>query len=479
MRILAVLVLALCVLAPATVRANALDDAFAGLPTPPAQTPVRLITDNHEAWYARWYVVEAAKKSIDCTYFTVVSDTVGESLIGMLLKKAREGVKIRLMVDSRGSLGLSVSPLAKDYLPALVHFPNVEVRRYNAFKAQIEHLPSSIKSGIASSHSKMLIVDGEWVVAGGRNMADHWFTAVQDDPLSFHDIDFLAHGTEIGAQAKRAFEDEFNALTSLPVKPHSDAAFEKASAFLEKVRRNTEGLMNGTVVPGAASTELLKFASMNRYASFKPFPDDATAPLALLGKHSAANPIRNPITDSLLSLINAAQTELTIAHAYMVLTDRVKAALIAAGKRGVKIQYMTNSPESSESFLTQARFVKEWPTYLRDIPNLRIIALAANRKLHGKIIVVDGRVSILGSYNMDPMSETINAEDAAVVKSETFAGNAIAWMNEIRSEGIEYKIRVEADGKITQLVGPSDHCKKSTLAILKIISWFDFLRPLI
>lgn len=475
MRLVTALIIVLLTLSAAPARA--LDIAPSDGTSTTAR--IRLVTDNHDAWYARWFVISQAKSTIDCTYFTVANDMVGEALIGLLLKKAEEGVKIRLMVDARGSMAMSMSPFAKDYLPALLHYPNVEVRKYNPFRAELAKVPAGIRAFIASDHAKILIADGQWVVAGGRNIDDHWFTSPTDDPLAFHDVDFVAQGEGIGEQAKRAFEDEYHALTTMPVQPHSPKAFERARAFLTKARQTMDDLIHGLVVPGEANVEIKLFRSMNRYASFQPFPVEHNVPVTLVGKHSAANPGHNPITETLLKLLDGAQSEITIAHAYMVLTDRVKASLIAAGKRGVKIRYLTNSPESTHSYLTQSRFVKEWKTYLRDVPGLRIFAIAEHHKLHGKMIVVDGKVSILGSYNMDPMSENINAEDVAVVESPEFAQTALNWMGEVQPESLEYKIRIEADGTLTQLVGPSDHCRRSILALLAVLGWFDFLRPLI
>jgi putative cardiolipin synthase len=395
------------------------------------------------------------------------------------MQKAREGVKIRLLIDQRGSLALSLGPFTRDYLPSLASFPNVQVRTYNAFRKEIQHLPASIRAAIASSHAKMLIVDGEWVVAGGRNVQQHWFASPADDPEAYHDADFLARGAALGAQARRAFEGEYGLLTNADVKPHSPAAFERASRHLESVRRTVDNLMHGLVVPHDGMPELVAFASMNRYARFTPFPGGLTAPVVLLAKNSAAQSGENAIAAQLLSLIAAARREITVGHAYMVLTDRVKAALKAASDRGVRIRYITNSPESTDSFLTQARFVKEWKDYLRDIPRLSIEALARGRKLHGKMFVLDRRVVVLGSYNMDPMSETVNAEDAAVVRSTRFAGEALAWLDTVAQEGIQYRIRIEPDGSVAQVVGPSDHCRRAVMALLAVVGWFDFLRPLI
>lgn len=465
------------ILVPAA-RADALDDAFQALPGAPAPTRIRLITSNNEAWYARWFALSAATKTIDCTYFSVSPDFVGEALIAKLLQKARAGVKIRLLVDQRGSLAMWWGPFAKDYLPALARFPNVRVRTYNAFRSEIQKLPASIRSAIASSHAKMVIVDGEWVVAGGRNVQTHWFADPADDPAAYHDADVIARGAGIGAQAKKAFDDEFGLLTNMDVKPLGDKAFVKVEKVLDAVRDTMDGLLHGLVVPGHGAGELEAFRSMTRYAQFVPFPSSAKAPVALLGKHSAAHD-RNAITESILSLFAAARREISIGHAYMVLTDRIKAALARASARGVKIRYVTNSPESTHSLLTQARFVKEWKDYLKDVPGLRILAIGENRKLHGKVIVIDRRVVVIGSYNMDPMSETINAEDAAVVRAPDFAAATLAWLDELAGTSIEYTIRIRPDGTPEQVVGPSDHCNRAVMALLAVLGWMDFLRPLI
>lgn len=459
-------------------RADALDDAFQALPGAPSPTRIRLITGNHDAWYARWFALSEARKTIDCTYFSVAPDLVGEALIAKLLERARAGVKIRLLVDQRGSLAMWWGPFAKDYLPALARFPNVKVRTYNAFRKEIQNLPASIRSAIASSHAKMLIVDGEWVVAGGRNVQTHWFADPADYPSAYHDADVIARGPGLGAQAKHAFDEEFGLLTNMDVRPLGDKAFARVEKLLDSVRLTMEGLLAGLVVPGHGSGELEAFRSMNRYAQFVPFPPGAKAPVALLGKHSAAHD-RNAITESILALIAAARTEISIGHAYMVLTDRIKAALRAAAARGVKIRYLTNSPESTHSFLTQARFVKEWKDTMKDVPGLRILAIAQNRKMHGKVIVLDRRVVVIGSYNMDPMSEAINAEDVAVVRSPELAGSTLAWLDQLAGAAIEYTIRLRPDGTPEQVVGPSDHCNRAVMALLAVIGWMDFLRPLI
>ncbi|MEW6711579.1 MAG: hypothetical protein AB1403_17280, partial [Candidatus Riflebacteria bacterium] len=92
---------------------------------------IRFLPENVESWFARWHVLENAKQSIDVTYFILEQDIFGMSMLGMLMKKARAGVKIRLMVDARGTKGLTRKLIGQDVLQEMVKYPNVEIRVFN------------------------------------------------------------------------------------------------------------------------------------------------------------------------------------------------------------------------------------------------------------------------------------------------------------------------------------------------------------
>ncbi|MBI4862543.1 MAG: hypothetical protein HY815_20125 [Candidatus Riflebacteria bacterium] len=341
----------------------------------------------------------------------------------------------------------------------------------------------------------MIIADGRWVVAGGRNLRAEWFSSPADDPHSIRDADVLLRGEKVAESATKAFEDEFSFLKNANVKPLTPEQFTKAVRPLERARQALfDRMTNVRKVPAPAvdaedplataesrdvESDLEQFESMRHYAQFEPYPTTSRWPVVLLGKHSTANPRATTITDALMGLIDSSREEIVIANAYMVLTDRAKAALKAAGQRGVKIRYVTNSPESTGSLITQAWFVKEWKSYLRDTPNLRIFALAIKRKLHGKVFVFDRKVCVVGSYNMDPMSEQINGEDVMVIRSAPFSAECTSWIDDLNRDAVEYRIRVEPDGTVEQVVGPSDHCSFWIMAIMKIIGSLSFLRPVV
>ncbi len=158
------------------------------------QTKVRLLTDNMESWYSRWYVIDRAQESIDMTYYILDGDIFGKSLLGLLYKKAREGVKIRLMVDARGSRNLGKKFFGPLYLQELAKFPNVQVRIFNPINRALKALPENVRNVMCSNHDKIVIGDNEWALTGGRNISRNYFADPRDMPSSYRDTDVLLQG---------------------------------------------------------------------------------------------------------------------------------------------------------------------------------------------------------------------------------------------------------------------------------------------
>jgi cardiolipin synthase C len=453
---------------------------------------VRLLTDNQDSWYARWYMMERAKKTIDITYFIVENDIFGRAMLGMLFKKAKEGVNIRLMVDARGTKTLARTWMGQDFLQELVALPNVRIKVYNPIGKALLRLPQDIRSAVASNHDKLMIVDGEWLVTGGRNISRHYFGHKDDEPHAYRDTDVLVQGGRAPEAARRAFEEEWDKTTNSEIGEDWFGNWVSRATDLELARRAMNSHMLGldpVKDPELSSkfskklafvqAELEPFKNLRGYQGYTPFRGERAYPLLLLDKHSLVKNTRNDISANLVRLCDAAEKEIIIQNPYVVLTRGAKDALQRASQRGVEIILNTNSPESTDSVLTQAMFVMEWKQLKADIPKLRIFALEGDNKLHAKVFVADRRIALVGTYNMDPLSEDINSENVALVKSSAFA-----TMNYHRVQGevdrsIEYTIRITGDGKIEQLVGPSDHVSKKVLDWVEKLGALAFLRPLI
>lgn len=107
--------------------------------------------------------ISEAKDHIHVEYFIIRDDKIGNKFKDVLIKKAQEGVKVRLIYDGLGSRAIKAK-YKKDLLKA-----GVEVGVFNG----------GIKSAIRGklnhrNHRKIVIVDGEVGYIGGFNIGDEY-----------------------------------------------------------------------------------------------------------------------------------------------------------------------------------------------------------------------------------------------------------------------------------------------------------------
>jgi phosphatidylserine/phosphatidylglycerophosphate/cardiolipin synthase-like enzyme len=144
------------------------------------------------------------------------------------------------------------------------------------------------------------------------------------------------------------------------------------------------------------------------------------------------------ILQAYLQLITGASEELLIANAYFIPTPVIKAALMDAARRCVAVTLVTNSPDTNDlpeislvgrGYYQELLSVNESPE-VRNCENpgagLRIWEWIGTRPgdpnpqgtMHSKFAVADRRVSLVGSYNLDPRSERLNSETALVFDND-------------------------------------------------------------
>ncbi len=468
---------------------DSIKSAYDDLTLPSRNTRVRLITDNVEAWNARWYIMQNARECIDTTYFILEHDVFGDSFAGLLLKKAQEGLSIRLMIDARGSsFFASRFSGGQDYLQELVA-AGAEVKIFNPMLMGLPDLPCGLKYFISSNHDKILVVDGQYVITGGRNIARCNFADPDDDPTVNLDVDVIMEGEFISRVITVAFDEEFASLESYSV--HKDLLgnwFSKSDHLLMAEAAMDAWMRGGQLYeptgdysfdPSIYNEELVKCPSNTTYENYIPFQGDRFFPVKILDKHSIAGE-RNDITDSIVQLIDATEKEIIIQNPYVVLTEKAMASLQRANDRGVRIILHTNSPISSNSLLTQAFFIKDWMKMQLAMPQLEVWVFTIKRLIHSKVFVFDRKVTIVGTYNMDPMSEDINSEVLACINSGSFGTRTALSIIEDLKSSRKYSLGLSKDGQVpVELFGPAAIAKGRLKTILDFLAAIKWLRPLI
>jgi phosphatidylserine/phosphatidylglycerophosphate/cardiolipin synthase-like enzyme len=110
-------------------------------------------------------------------------------------------------------------------------------------------------------------------------------------------------------------------------------------------------------------------------------------------------------TEAILSQINQAKTEILI-QAYSFTSKPIARALIQAKKRGVKIIAVLDKSNRTQKY-SAATFLKnmEIPVFIDD----------KHAIAHNKIMIIDNRVVITGSFNFSMAAETKNAENLLIL----------------------------------------------------------------
>lgn len=121
-------------------------------------------TTSVQAWSAMLEAIEKATESIDLEQYILSNDAVGSRFIELLIKKAREGVKVRILCDAIGSRPIYKSSLEKDLAKE-----NIELHFFNTLLPWSPHKESL---WYFRDHKKLLIIDGTVGFTGGVCIAD-------------------------------------------------------------------------------------------------------------------------------------------------------------------------------------------------------------------------------------------------------------------------------------------------------------------
>lgn len=440
----------------------------------------RILEDNVDAWRVRWTLLERARSSIDVTYFIFDRDVFGMALLGNLYRHAKQGHKVRLMVDASGDTtgtkGFKATAQGQDYLQELVQTGNAQVKTYHPYYKKLgEHVRDVVRdgfgtsvAGMASNHDKIMVVDRKWSVVGGRNISLNYFLDAGDFPEVFRDTDVLMDVPQAATDLVRAFEIEFNP-TNLTFEVSKDLLGRWVKRDLELVAAYI--MMDAWLRAGPVSAAQAQQLRTDRKAR-EPFvaelmrridarlgaegitrrpnlwdrrnlekwaeelcgypllrgrtgdPLGGITPdveVKILDRTSASGVNPGGLNDELIALAAGARKRLVIENPYVVLSGRAIEALRTASDHGVEIYLLTNSPASTDSALTQAFFIEAWPMVEAQVPKLRVFVMSGKRKLHAKCAVMDDVLSFVSTYNLDFISAHVNSEVGAAVWSAPLA----------------------------------------------------------
>ena len=125
---------------------------------------IDLFTDGVSTFNAAFEAIRQAKDHIHIEFFIFDDDKISNQLRELLIQKAKEGVRVRMIYDYWGSFNLT-----KRYLKSLKE-AGVYIRPFLPFRWRISR---SSKINFRN-HRKLIIVDGKTGFTGGLNVADRY-----------------------------------------------------------------------------------------------------------------------------------------------------------------------------------------------------------------------------------------------------------------------------------------------------------------
>ncbi len=405
----------------------------------PGQTGFRLLNDGTEALQMRIALARAATKTLDLQYYIASEDTTGKLLLAAALYAADRGVRVRMLVDD---FNLDDH---QHLLLALATHPSIEVRVFNPFGstrrsvfARTENVFTRIDRFTRRMHNKAMIADGAVAIVGGRNLGDEYFSA--SPTLRFRDLDVLAAGP-IVRDVSASFDTFWNSALAYPLSAlnkhhYADSSLEATREALRahwRAQAQAVGAKPLNDAPLATQIAQGQLALVWAPAQFLfDLPRKVTAP---------DGTYESPPMHRLAELLHGAQHEVMILSPYFIPHAGGQQLLGDLTQRGVRVAIVTNSMASTDAVAVQAGYsayripllkegveLYEFQPLQRD--RSRFFTGSSSRSsLHAKAYVIDRRMLVIGSLNLDPRSANLNTELALFIESPTLA-NAVASLIE-------------------------------------------------
>ncbi|WP_372774886.1 cardiolipin synthase [Mangrovibacterium sp.] len=124
---------------------------------------VRILKNGEQTFPAIFQAIEQARHHVHVEFYIIDNDTIGNQLRELLIRKAHEGVEVRLIYDDVGSWALP-----RKYIASL---KAAGVRIDCFMKVRFPHLTSRVNY---RNHRKIVVVDGHTAFVGGLNVADRY-----------------------------------------------------------------------------------------------------------------------------------------------------------------------------------------------------------------------------------------------------------------------------------------------------------------
>ena len=400
-----------CIYAPIAYIHRDHQDEILTLPDFSTGNSTKLLVNGNEVLPEILNILNTASQSIQWQVMLFQPDEAGREIADALVAAARRGVKVQLAFDINQTINGSISApypemkkqsfnrsmliILKNLRGAgvivLDSGPGIDYSLNGVSQAAYSIQAGISKSGCISAnhydHRKILIVDGNTAILGGMNVGNEYLYHLGPDIAQ----DMLVEASE-------------RLHNNLP----------EAWAKWQDVAM----LVKGPIVKSIVSEFNWRWEVLG--GQTLPVHEIARVDGAMDAQFAVQRPGYGEIGSYYLNLINQAHKEIYIANPY-VSYDNVLNAIMDAKKRGVRVVFIFPNKHNDVDIS-------------RRIFRSRVKQLVASgievyyndlRMAHSKVMVVDGRWTSIGSFNLNYRSFRHDLEDAVIIADSAFAEDVI------------------------------------------------------
>ncbi len=354
--------------------------AVMSLPAASSYRRLNIHQDGTEALQALRNMLAAAERSIDLSTFIFARDKLGDEIAAILKRRARDGIRVRLLVDGVGA-----------YMGNRTRYDSL-----SAAGVQVALFAPALRSPLQGrtnlrNHRKMVIADSDWLWCGGRNLAAEYFEGEAEfsrGNAPWVDLSFDLHGI-LARQAQQQFEQDWAIATR-------------------------------SEMPGPLP-------------SASPALQDDTA----MGQLIASGP--DQIDDTLYTLLVSgffmAGKRIMIVTPYFVPNSTLLMSLTLAARRGVAVDLLLPG-KSNHRLADLARH-----RALRELSSAGGRVWLLPNMIHAKAVVIDDGLALAGSANLDERSLFLNYELMVSFYESSDVARFAAWMEGQRKSAAPYRAK--------------------------------------
>lgn len=322
-----------------------------------SNTYIKPFTDGASLYESIFADIETAKETIFAEYYIIENDKISKRFIETLIKKANEGVKVKIVVDAVGSWKVRKKTKQRladagieyhEFLPVTLPFFGRKINYRN--------------------HRKILLIDNEIGYIGGMNVADRY---IEGKPSlgKWRDTHIKVIGDGVQGLAK---------------------VFRKDYHFVSR--------------------------QLSSISTKMPSKHDGLTPCNMQTVFSGPDMEYRAIMQTYLRIIMQSTKYVYIESPYFMPNEAVRSALVTAAKSGVEIKIII--PLFSDDrivLMSTYSYVKDLAS-----AGIHFYFYKAGF-IHSKLIVSDDKIVSLGSANMDFRSLEHNFETNAILYGDETA----------------------------------------------------------